>query len=173
MDFFASENVNIINKTNKRVLVILQGGTDNHLLLMDLRPSGTDGTRVETVFDLCSMTVNKNTCQGDKSAFTPGGLRFGKGFLVFFNPYPGKLMLEQEGERCKMTLMHDVRISFWHHFLPNILTSLIGAKPHSSSLQIDMSQAMRKCVLCHMRTTKAQISLRIRAVWSAPLLFTA
>ena len=34
------------------------GGTDNHLLLMDLRPSGTDGTRVETVFDLCSMTVN-------------------------------------------------------------------------------------------------------------------
>ena len=36
---------------------------------------------------------------------------------------------------------------------------------------LNMSQAMRKCVLCHMRTTKAQISLRIRAVWSAPLLF--
>ena len=36
-----------------------------------------------------------------------------------------------------------------------------------------MSQVMRKRVLCHMRTTKAQISLRIRAVWSAPLLFTA
>ena len=32
---------------------------------------------------------------------------------------------------------------------------------------------MRKHVLCHMRTTKVQISLRIRAVWSAPLLFTA
>ena len=36
-----------------------------------------------------------------------------------------------------------------------------------------LSRAMRKCVLCHMRTTKAQISLRIRAVWSAPLLFAA
>ena len=36
-----------------------------------------------------------------------------------------------------------------------------------------MSQAMRKCVLCHMQTTKAQISLRILAVWSAPLLFAA
>ena len=45
---------------------------------MDLRPSGTDGTRVETVLDLASMTVNKNTCHGDKSAFTPGGLRLGK-----------------------------------------------------------------------------------------------
>ena len=38
---------------------------------------------------------------------------------------------------------------------------------------IKMSRAMKKRVLCHMRTTKAQISLRIRAVWSAPLLFTA
>ena len=36
---------------------------------------------------------------------------------------------------------------------------------------IHVSQAMRKCVLCHMRTTKVQISLCIRAVWSAPLLF--
>ena len=33
------------------------------------------------------------------------------------------------------------------------------------------SRAMRKRVLCHMRTTNAQISLR--AVWSAPLLFAA
>ena len=32
---------------------------------------------------------------------------------------------------------------------------------------------VRKRVLCHMRTTKAQISLHIRAVWSAPLLFAA
>ena len=36
-----------------------------------------------------------------------------------------------------------------------------------------MSQVIRKWVLCHMRTTNAQISLRIRAVWSAPLLFAA
>ena len=34
-----------------------------------------------------------------------------------------------------------------------------------------LSQVMRKCVLWYMRTTKVQISLRIRAVWSAPLLF--
>ena len=30
--------------------------------------------------------------------------------------------------------------------------------------RLKMGQVMRKCVLCHMRTTKAQISLRIRAV---------
>ena len=50
---------------------------------MDLRPSGTDGTRTETVLDLASMTVNKNTCAGDKSAFTPGGLRLGKNLIQF------------------------------------------------------------------------------------------
>ena len=38
---------------------------------------------------------------------------------------------------------------------------------------LHMSQAMGKCVLHYMRTTKAQISLRMRAVWSAPLLFAA
>ena len=42
-----------------------------------------------------------------------------------------------------------------------------------SNNQIHLSRAMRKCVLCYMRTTKAQISLRIRAVWSASLLFAA
>ena len=38
---------------------------------------------------------------------------------------------------------------------------------------VHMNRAMRKCVLCNMRTTKAQIRLRIRAVWPAPLLFAA
>ena len=37
----------------------------------------------------------------------------------------------------------------------------------------NMSHVMKKTYLCHMRTTKAQISLRIHAVWSAPLLFAA
>ena len=36
--------------------------------------------------------------------------------------------------------------------------------------QKQLSQAMRKRVLCHMQTTKAQISLRIHAVWSAPFV---
>ena len=35
---------------------------------------------------------------------------------------------------------------------------------------LQMGQAMQKRILCHMQTTKVQISLRIRAVWLAPLL---
>nr|KAG5701550.1 hypothetical protein BaRGS_024800 [Batillaria attramentaria] len=56
---------------------VVSGGTDNHLVLVDLKPHGTDGARVERVLELCYITVNKNTCAGDKSAMTPGGLRLG------------------------------------------------------------------------------------------------
>ena len=54
------------------------GGTDNHLILVDLRPKGIDGARVERVCELAEISLNKNTCPGDKSAVNPGGLRIGK-----------------------------------------------------------------------------------------------
>ncbi|XP_038608417.1 serine hydroxymethyltransferase, mitochondrial [Tachyglossus aculeatus] len=56
---------------------LVSGGTDNHLVLVDLRPRGLDGARAERVLELVSITANKNTCPGDRSAITPGGLRLG------------------------------------------------------------------------------------------------
>lgn len=56
----------------------ISDGTDNHLVLVDLRPKGIDGARAERVLELVSITANKNTCPGDKSALTPGGLRLGE-----------------------------------------------------------------------------------------------
>ncbi|XP_049782043.1 serine hydroxymethyltransferase, mitochondrial-like [Schistocerca cancellata] len=56
---------------------LVSGGTDTHLVLVDLRSKNLDGTRVETVCNKCNITVNKNTCPGDKSAMTPSGLRLG------------------------------------------------------------------------------------------------
>ena len=52
-------------------------GTDNHLVLVDLRPKGVDGSRVEFVLELAHVAANKNTVPGDKSALVPGGLRMG------------------------------------------------------------------------------------------------
>ncbi|XP_076437509.1 serine hydroxymethyltransferase, mitochondrial-like [Babylonia areolata] len=66
----------------KRGYKVVSGGTENHLVLVDLRPHGTDGARVERVLELCYITVNKNTCAGDKSAMTPGGLRLGSPALT-------------------------------------------------------------------------------------------
>ena len=56
---------------------LVSGGTDNHLVLADLRPLGVDGSRVERVLELAHIACNKSTVPGDKSAMVPGGLRLG------------------------------------------------------------------------------------------------
>ena len=56
---------------------LVSGGTENHLLLVDLKPAGIDGARVESVLEMASVALNKNTVPGDKSAFIPGGIRVG------------------------------------------------------------------------------------------------
>lgn len=56
---------------------LVTGGTDNHLLLWDLKPTGIDGARAESVLDYAHITVNKNTVVGDSSALVPGGVRVG------------------------------------------------------------------------------------------------
>ncbi|KAI4123964.1 MAG: hypothetical protein LQ338_005041 [Usnochroma carphineum] len=56
---------------------IVSGGTDNHLVLADLKDKGVDGARVERVLELVGVASNKNTVPGDKSAMKPGGLRMG------------------------------------------------------------------------------------------------
>ena len=53
------------------------GGTENHLLLWDLRPEGLTGSKVEHACDLCHITLNKNSVMGDVSALSPGGVRIG------------------------------------------------------------------------------------------------
>merc|ERR1712139_385006 len=52
-------------------------GSDNHLLLWDLRPHGLTGGKVEKVCDFCNITLNKNCVAGDVSALSPGGVRIG------------------------------------------------------------------------------------------------
>jgi glycine hydroxymethyltransferase len=52
-------------------------GTDNHLLMWDLRPHDLTGSKVEKVLDKMHITTNKNSLVGDKSAINPGGIRLG------------------------------------------------------------------------------------------------
>lgn len=61
----------------KRNCRLVTGGTDNHLLLWDLRPLGLTGNRYEKVCEMCHMTVNKNAVFGDSGAMAPGGVRIG------------------------------------------------------------------------------------------------
>ena len=62
----------------KREYQIVSGGTDNHLLLIDLRNKNISGKKAEQVLGLADITANKNMVPyDDKSAFVTSGIRFG------------------------------------------------------------------------------------------------
>merc|ERR1719393_427327 len=52
-------------------------GTDNHLVLWDLRPHGLTGSKLEKVCEEASISLNRNAVHGDASALSPGGVRIG------------------------------------------------------------------------------------------------
>ena len=57
---------------------IVSGGTDNHLMLVDLRPFDITGKELEKRLDEVRITVNKNTIPNDpQSPFVTSGIRIG------------------------------------------------------------------------------------------------
>jgi glycine hydroxymethyltransferase len=57
---------------------IVSGGTDNHLMLVDLRPKEINGKEAQEVLDRAGITVNKNAIPFDTyPVFKPGGIRIG------------------------------------------------------------------------------------------------
>lgn len=63
---------------HKENLKMVTGGTDNHLLLIDLSDRELTGKEVEAVLERAGITVNKNTVPGEtKSPFVTSGIRLG------------------------------------------------------------------------------------------------
>lgn len=61
-----------------RGIKIVSGGTDNHLMLVDLTPYNLSGKEVEHLLDAANITANKNTIPNDpRSAFVTSGIRIG------------------------------------------------------------------------------------------------
>jgi len=57
---------------------IVSGGTDNHLMLVDLRPKGVNGVEAQTTLDKAAITVNKNAIPFDTEPISKtGGIRIG------------------------------------------------------------------------------------------------
>merc|ERR1712045_593149 len=72
------ENARILGETLKaKGHKLASDGTDNHLVLWDLRPHGLTGSKVEKVCEVCSISLNRNAVHGDASALSPGGVRIG------------------------------------------------------------------------------------------------
>lgn len=82
---FKEYQIQIIKNANKlaselinRGFDLVSGGTDNHLMLLDLRNKGITGKEAEKRLDEAFMTVNKNTVPFDpESPFVTSGIRIG------------------------------------------------------------------------------------------------
>jgi glycine hydroxymethyltransferase len=57
---------------------LVSGGTDNHLILIDVRSKGLTGKKAEAMLDEIGITANKNTIPFDpESPFVTSGVRIG------------------------------------------------------------------------------------------------
>ena len=74
-----AENAQVLaSELTARGLNLVSGGTDNHLMLLDLRGTGITGKELEHRLDEVRITANKNTVPGDpESPFVTSGVRLG------------------------------------------------------------------------------------------------
>ena len=82
-------------------LDIVSGGTDTHLMLVDLRPKGAKGSHTKKALDRAGITCNKNAVPFDpEKAMITSGIRLGspagttRGFGVSEFQEIGKLIVE-------------------------------------------------------------------------------
>src|SRR5712692_6210222 len=65
-------------RLQERGLRLVSGGTDNHLMLIDLRPQKRTGKQVQDIADTVGITLNRNSIPYDEaSKFNPSGVRIG------------------------------------------------------------------------------------------------
>lgn len=67
----------LANELIKMDYKVCSGGTDNHIILIDLNNKDISGNKIEKLCELVNISINKNSVPGDKSAVSPGGIRLG------------------------------------------------------------------------------------------------
>lgn len=95
----------LANKLSSLGYTIASGGTENHLVLWDLKPQGLTGSKFEKVCDAVSITLNKNCVPGDVSAISPGGVRIGAPALT------SRKMVECDFEQIAIFLHEAIEIA--------------------------------------------------------------
>jgi glycine hydroxymethyltransferase len=124
---------------------IATGGTENHLILWDLKPQGLTGSKFEKVCDAVSITLNKNCVPGDSSAITPGGVRIGSPALTT------RKMVESDfetiGDFLHETMLIAIKLQeqsgpsmkvFLSNLKDNDDVKVLSAKVHAFAVQFPM-----------------------------------
>jgi glycine hydroxymethyltransferase len=67
----------------KRGFELYTGGTDNHLMIIDLKPLGLDGKTTEALLERANIIANRNSLPSDTSPFNPSGIRVGTPAITY------------------------------------------------------------------------------------------
>ena len=67
----------LADELRKRGFRLVSGGTDNHLLVIDLRPQGVSGLEAEKLLERAGIIANRNVVPQDKKPWNPSGIRIG------------------------------------------------------------------------------------------------
>lgn len=87
---------------------LVTGGTDNHLILIDLTNKGVAGKQAEVALDLAGITVNKNTVPFDpRKPYDPSGIRLGTPALTSRGM--------KEGEMVQIAEWIDEAVTHWQN----------------------------------------------------------
>lgn len=125
---------------------MVSGGTDNHLILVDLRGHGLNGAKAEMVLEKCNIALNKNTVPGDISAMNPGGIRVGTPAMT------SRGMVEQDFDQVAELISRGVDVALgvqqaagsktMKAFRESLRTGAMSAE--MDALQRDVTQFTRK-----------------------------
>lgn len=114
------ENASVMaNAFLERGYKVISGGTDNHLMLIDLRSKGITGKIAEETLGRADITVNKNMVPfDDKSPFVTSGMRIGtaavttRGFkaddMLKIVDWIDRLIMDPENKKLIATTLADV-----------------------------------------------------------------
>ena len=116
----------LAGELEKQGLRLVSGGTDNHMMLVDLSPKELTGKAVAAALDLASITVNKNAIPFDtKSPFVTSGVRIGtpavtsrgmtENDMLTIGGFIGSVLKNVEDEKALAKIREQV-ISFTSQF---------------------------------------------------------
>lgn len=78
------KNAKILAKELKKYKFhLVSGGTDNHLILINLKNKKISGKEAETILEKSGILANRNTIPGDQKPFSPSGIRLGTPSITF------------------------------------------------------------------------------------------
>jgi glycine hydroxymethyltransferase len=85
---------------------ILTDGTDNHIVMINLKNKGITGSKFEKIAEICNVSVNKNAIVTDKSALSPSGIRLGTSAMTTrgFKENDFKFVADILNKICDLTI---------------------------------------------------------------------